>query len=491
MPQSVVSRLSVVAIVVVAVLGLIAPHPASAKESKGLALLESIENVFVEVAELVQTGVVSISPTEADIEKAMRNPHGFGPDAPSHPQIPDGQNPHGPGMPNLPNLPSVPDNSPGSGTGVILDESGHVVTNAHVVGDAEEMIVALIDGRKFTAKVIGRDADTDLAVLKIEDGKDLPVLPLGDSDQVKPGQWAIAVGNPFGLERTVTVGIVSGVGREGVNLTRYENFIQTDAPINPGNSGGPLFNIHGEVIGINTAIMSFAQGIGFAIPTNMVKRVTDQLMAHGTVKRGWLGVGIQNIGPELAESFGVDEGAGVLVNQVFADQPAERSGILPGDIIVALNGKDVNSPNTLARLIAALSPDSEARIEFLRDGHRQSVTAVLSNRDHNTKVAAITLPKPALPAQLGLDLQEMTPELAEQLDVDGSGIVVARVTPGSPAFERGMREGDVIREWNRIPVATMDDLEQALKSGNPGEKVLLRTTRQGSGRYVVLAPGDE
>ncbi|MBI5136498.1 MAG: Do family serine endopeptidase [Nitrospirae bacterium] len=466
---------------------LLFPATAQAKAAEGVELLESIENVFVEVADMVRTGVVSIAPTEADMQAAMRAPHGFPPGIPGHPP----QNPHGETPP--PDAPPQPDNSPGSGTGVILDQDGHVATNAHVVGDAQEMEVQLSDGRRYAARVVGRDQDTDLAVLVLTrpDGDSaLPVLPLGDSDKVRPGQWAIAVGNPFGLERTVTVGIVSGVGREGVNLTRYENFIQTDAPINPGNSGGPLFNVRGEVIGINTAIMSFAQGIGFAIPVNMMKQVTGQIITHGTVQRGWLGVGIQNIGRDLAETFGVKEDSGVLVNEVFADQPAARSGIQPGDIILSLNDVPVTSPNTLARLIAALDPDSEARITYLRDGAEHTVSTVLGHRDQVPQFAAASAPERDLGALLGLDLQALTPELAEQLGMDGAGLLVARVAPDGPSFGRGVQEGDVIREVNRTPVGNLDELNAALTNRKPGAKVLLRLTRQGSGRYVVLSPDE-
>ena len=470
--------------------------PAQAKTPSGIDLLESIQDVFVEVAEMVHTGVVSITPTEDAMRQAFSSQHGA-PEIPGMPHVPgmppQGHPPFPPGMPGLPGQPEMPDTSPGSGTGVIIDKSGHVVTNAHVVGDADEMVVSLTDGRRYTAKVVGRDTDTDLAVLKIVliNGDDpLPVLPLGDSDTVKPGQWAIAVGNPFGLDHTVTVGIVSGVGREGVNLTRYENFIQTDAPINPGNSGGPLFNVRGEVIGINTAIMSFAQGIGFAIPINMVRQVSGQLVSHGTVQRGWLGVGIQNIDPELADSFGVKEGAGVLVNEVFADQPAQRSGIQPGDIILTLNGDPVSSPNTLARLIAGLTPESQAELSFLREGVTHTVTTTLGHRDKTPKMAAISPQKMGLPEILGLDIQAITPELAEQLDVDGEGVIVSRVIPGGPAYQQGLREGDVIRELNRQPVPTPEALMDALEARKPGTKVLLRTTRQNAGRYVVLTLND-
>ncbi len=464
-----------------------------ARTPDGVKLLEAIEDVFVQVAEEVQNGVVSVTPVLPPITMtAPPLPPG------GHRQMPQGQLPPGhpsPGQPNAPGLPNHPpmdgpgDDGPGNGTGLLLDRNGNVVTNAHVVGNATEMRIRLRDGRRFVAQVVGKDPETDIAVLKI-DSQDpaklnLPVLPLGDSDKVRPGQWALAVGDPFGLDRTVTVGIVSAVGREGVNLTRYENFIQTDASINPGNSGGPLFNIHGEVIGITTAIMSYAQGIGFAIPVNMMRQVVDQLIASGHVDRGWLGIGIQEVGEELAASFGVDEGSGVLINEVFADQPAAMSGLRPGDIILSVNGTPVASPNTLARVIATLPPDSDANMVYLRDGKRRKVKTTLARRDPgSSRSAAPTAAVPPL-ASLGLDLQELTAELAEKLEVSPGGLIVAQVNPNGLAARKSIRPGDVIREVNRSPITSLDELNSAIAQADDG-KLLLRITRQEMGRYVVL-----
>ncbi len=269
--------------------------PAISKGSDGLKLLEEMQTVITELAETAKPSVVSLFPIITS---------GKGREF-SQERIP---------------------NAPGSGAGVIIDSEGHIITNNHVVGDSAEIEVRLFDNRKLIAQVIGKDPDTDLAVLKVTADRPLPTARFGDSSRVKVGQWVLAVGNPFGLERTVTLGVVSGIGRENVNLSRYENFIQTDASINPGNSGGPLFNLRGEVIGINTAIINFAQGIGFAIPSNMAKQVLHQLVAQGRVVRGWLGVGIQPLTPELARKFGVTENEGVLVNEVFEHDPAARSG---------------------------------------------------------------------------------------------------------------------------------------------------------------------
>src|ERR1043165_10191998 len=242
-------------------------------------------------------------------------------------------------------------NSPGSGSGVIIDLEGHIITNNHVVGDANEVEVRLSDKTKLTAQVIAKDLDTDLALIKITTDRPLPYAQVGDSGTVRVGQWVLAVGNPFGLDRTVTLGVVSGIGRENMNLSKYENFIQTDASINPGNSGGPLFNLHGDVIGINTAIINFAQGIGFAIPSNMAKHVMEQLLAQGRVTRGWLGVSIQSLTTELARKFGVKEGEGVLVNEVFDKEPAAAAGIKPGDILTHIDGVLIDTPSRLSRVV--------------------------------------------------------------------------------------------------------------------------------------------
>jgi len=270
-------------------------------DSPGLRLLEEIQTVITDLAESAKPSVVNLIPLSGP---------GRGRELPQE---------------------RAP-NASGSGSGVIIDPDGHIITNSHVIGDATEIEVRFSDKSKLIAQVVGKDLDTDLAVLKVTADHPLPSARFGDSSAVRVGQWVLAVGNPFGLDRTVTLGVVSGVGRENINLSRYENFIQTDASINPGNSGGPLFNLRGEIIGINTAIINFAQGIGFAIPSNMAKQVIEQLLTQGRVTRGWLGVGIQPLTVELARKFGVNEGEGVLVNEVFEKDPAAAAGIKPGDI---------------------------------------------------------------------------------------------------------------------------------------------------------------
>ena len=321
------------------------PQPAAA-ESAGLHMLEEMQEVITDLAERVKPSVVNILPSP------------------------------GPGRSKDSPKDRPPPNSPGTGSGVIIDGSGYILTNNHVVGEANEVEVRLSDRTKLIAQVIGKDPDTDLAVLKVSTDHTLPSATFGDSGSVKVGQWALAVGNPFGLERTVTLGVVSGIGRENMNLSRYENFIQTDASINPGNSGGPLFNVHGEVIGINTAIINFAQGIGFAIPSNMAKQVFQQLRAHGKVVRGWLGVGIQPVTVELAAKFGVSENEGVLVNEVFEHDPAATLRRQFADQLVhhpradpepPMRAEDGEVEHVQLRAVQFVDHEGDDRVRHLRD----------------------------------------------------------------------------------------------------------------------------
>ena len=376
-----------------------------------------------------------------------------------------------------------------SGSGLIVDGEGHIVTNNHVIGDALEVEVRLSDKTKLIAQVVGKDPDTDLALLKVTPDRPLPYARFGDSSGVRVGQWVLAVGNPFGLDRTVTLGVVSGIGRENINLSRYENFIQTDASINPGNSGGPLFNLRGEVIGINTAIINFAQGIGFAIPSNMTKQVIQQLIARGKVVRGWLGVGIQPLTPELAKKFGVADGDGVLVNEVFEKDPAAEAGIKPGDIILTIDGSVVDSPNKLSRLIGALPPGAAPKIEVMRDFIRQVLTVPLSER-RDTVVAA-SLPQSRTEVKLGLDLQDLSAGLAEKFKLrETRGVLITKVDPGSLAHAEGLREGDLIKEVNRTDVATVGEFTAAIMKVRRGDTVLLRVLRENRAFYVVLKSTD-
>ncbi len=380
-------------------------------------------------------------------------------------------------------------NSPGSGSGVIIDPEGHIITNNHVIGDAAEIEVRLSDKSKLIAQVVGKDPDTDLAVLKVTADRPLPSVKFGDSSGVRVGQWVLAVGNPFGLDRTVTLGVISGIGRENVNLSRYENFIQTDASINPGNSGGPLFNLRGEVIGINTAIINFAQGIGFAIPSNMAKQVLQQLLAQGRVIRGWLGVGIQPLTPELARKFGVQENEGVLVNEVFEKDPAAAAGIKPGDVITRIEGTIVDTPNQLSRLVAGLPPGATTKVEVVRNMQRMVLDVALSERRDQAVVAS--LPQARTEVKLGLDLQDLTAALADKFKLkETRGVLIAKVDPGSLAQSEGLREGDLIKEVNRLDIGSVLEFTTAMSKVRRGDTVLLRVLRESRAFYVVLKSND-
>lgn len=428
----------------------------AAADTRGLQLLEDMQSVITDLAERVKPSVVSVGPIRP--KEAFRD---------------------------------RPPNAQGSGSGVIVDQDGHIITNNHVVGDATEVEVRLSDKTRFIAQVIGKDPDTDLAVLKITTDRKLPSARFGDSSTVKVGQWALAVGNPFGLDRTVTLGVISGIGRENMNLSRYENFIQTDASINPGNSGGPLFNLHGEVIGINTAIINFAQGIGFAIPSNMAKQVMDQLLTRGKVVRGWLGVGIQPLTADLAAKFGVNEGEGVLVNEVFENDPAARAGIKPGDIITKVDGKSVDTPNMLSRLIATLLPGATARVEIIRDGQRRVLPVPLSERQDTPVVASLPPPSRS-EVKLGLDVQDLTAELAERFKLkESAGVLITKVERGSIAEAEGLREGDLIKEVNRVEVTSVNAFTSAVSKARRGETILLRVLRETRAFYVVLKPSEK
>ncbi len=425
-----------------------------ARDSPGIRLLEEIQTVITELAEKAKPSVVNLFPLSSP---------GRSRDVPGE---------------RLPN-------SPGSGSGVIVDADGHIVTNNHVIGDASEVEVRLSDKTKLIAQVIGKDPDTDLALLKVTTDRPLPAVRFGDSNTVRVGQWVLAVGNPFGLDRTVTLGVVSGIGRENINLSRYENFIQTDASINPGNSGGPLFNLRGEVIGINTAIINFAQGIGFAIPSNMAKQVIQQLQAKGKVVRGWLGVGIQPLTAELAKKFGVGEGEGVLVNEVFDKDPAAEAGIKPGDIITKIDGSIVDTPNRLSRLIATLPPGATAKVEVVRDLQRVVLDVALTERRDTAVVAS--LPQAKSEIKLGIDVQDLTAGLADKFKLNESrGVLITKVEGGSLAQAEGLREGDLIKEVNRAEVNSVGEFSGAVAKLKRGETILLRVLRENRAFYVVL-----
>ncbi|MFO7766175.1 MAG: DegQ family serine endoprotease [Pelovirga sp.] len=380
----------------------------------------------------------------------------------------------------------------GQGSGFLISADGYIMTNNHVVGDADKITVQFQDGREFEAELIGADPPTDVALIRIDATEELPYIKLGDSDHLEVGDWVLAFGNPFGLSHTMTAGIVSAIGRSGIGLTDYENFIQTDAAINPGNSGGPLVNLDGEAVGMNTAIFSRSggyMGIGFAIPINMAKNIYLQLAEHGTVTRGRIGVYIQDLTRELAESFEIDQRQGILVSQVMKDSAAEKGGLQQGDIILKLNGEAVENVAAFRNRIAMTRPGTTIELEILREGGLRQHKIVVGTMEAETasrEDAPDTEPGTDELPQLGLRLQKLTPELAEQFGYQPeSGVLVAAVEPGSGAARAGIESGALIEEVNRKDVT---DPEQviSLVSESQRDTVLLLVRQGGSSRYIAL-----
>ncbi len=373
------------------------------------------------------------------------------------------------------------------GSGFIINKEGYILTNEHVIENASEIIVSLSDHKRdYRAKVIGRDKNLDIALIKINPSKPLPVTVLGDSDTLEIGAWVVAIGNPFGLGGTVTAGIVSQKGRI-LGAGPYDNFIQTDASINPGNSGGPLFNIRGEVVGINTAIIAGGQGIGFAIPINMVKEVLVQLKDKGVVTRGWIGVSVQVLTPELAKSFGLKEPRGALVSSVTPGDPADKGGVKPGDIIISFDGHPVKELSDLPRIVAATPPGKVIKMRVIRDGKEKTLTVKVGKKA-GPESAAAGAPSQAGPkARLGLTVEPLTPELASRLGVTQTkGIYISRINPESPAYEAGLRVGDVILEINRRPIKDIKSFDAALKREKKGADILFLIQRHHNTVYLVV-----
>jgi serine protease Do len=436
---------------------------------------------FTELVERVKHGVVNVSSTKVVKRRAMPSPFG-GPQGPFRDFFGDdfferffGQMPRERKQHSL-------------GSGFIIDPAkGFILTNNHVVANADEISVRLDDGKDYEGEVVGRDPKTDLALIRAKKKLDTTAsAPLGDSDKVQVGEWVMAIGNPFGLERTVTVGIISAKGRV-IGAGPYDDFLQTDAAINPGNSGGPLFNMKGEVIGINTAIVSSGQGIGFAIPINLAKEILPQL-EKGKVIRGWLGVSIQDVTPELAKSFNLKDTKGALVADLVKDSPAQKAGMERGDIVVSFDGKAITSAHELSRVVAGTAPNTKAKVEVVRSGKRQTVTVQVGTMpgeaEEETKVVA---------AELGLSVQTLTPELAEQFDWarDEKGVLITGVEPGSAAEDGGLRRGDLIKEMDQKPVQTVDEYRRQLKKVKQGESILLLIKRGNQTFFVTVKKGGE
>jgi len=428
---------------------------------------------FTELAKKVGPSVVNVSTTQV---RRMAQ------DAPS---------PFGPGDPRNDllerffggRIPRAPQPRQGVGSGFIIDSDGTILTNYHVVGEAEKISVTLSDGKRYDAKVIGKDQKTDIAVIKIDAGRELPAVSLGDSDRLEVGEWVVAIGNPFGLDHTVTSGIVSAKGRQ-IGAGPYDNFIQTDASINPGNSGGPLINLRGEVVGINTAIFSQTGGnigIGFAIPTNSVKDLLPQLKDKGRVVRGYLGTTVQKITPEIANSLGIKESGGALVADVVRGSPAEKAGIKTGDVIIEFDRKEIKDSSDLPPVVARVAPGTTVQLKVLREGKQVSLPITVGELKDNEIVAS------AQESDLGLSVQPVTPDIAQSLGLErAEGLVVSSVKPGSAAEEAGLRSGDVITQINRRPVKNLAEYNREMARNEKGKPVLFLVRRGQSSLFLAL-----
>ncbi len=371
------------------------------------------------------------------------------------------------------------------GSGFIIDEDGLIFTNNHVVEKADEIKIKTYSGKEYDAKVVGRDPKTDIALIKITaDGKLPKAAKLGDSNAIRVGDWVMAVGNPFGLGNTVTAGIISAKGRI-IGAGQYDDFLQTDAAINPGNSGGPLFNMNGEVVGLNTAIVAQGQGIGFATPINMAKDILAQLKT-GKVVRGWLGVMIQDITPELAESFGITETKGVIIADIVPDSPADKAGLKRGDIVKSLNGKTIDNANMLSRSVAALGPESTATIQLIHEGKTKDVKVTIGTMPEETPDQKRGTAKTE--SAFGISVQNITPELAQKfsLDENETGVVITELKPGTAAAEARLRPGDVVKEANRQKVQNARDWKQITQKMKKGETLLLLVKRGANTFYVAI-----
>ena len=428
---------------------------------------------FTELAKKVGPSVVNVSTTQV---RRMAQ------DAPS---------PFGPGDPRNDllerffggRIPRAPQPRQGVGSGFIIDSDGTILTNYHVVGEAEKISVTLSDGKRYDAKVIGKDQKTDIAVIKIDAGRELPAVSLGDSDRLEVGEWVVAIGNPFGLDHTVTSGIVSAKGRQ-IGAGPYDNFIQTDASINPGNSGGPLINLRGEVVGINTAIFSQTGGnigIGFAIPTNSVKDLLPQLKDKGRVVRGYLGTTVQKITPEIAISLGIKESGGALVADVVRGSPAEKAGIKTGDVIIEFDRKEIKDSSDLPPVVARVAPGTTVELKVLREGKQVSLPITVGELKDNEIVAS------GQESDLGLSVQPVTPDIAQSLGLErAEGLVVSSVKPGSAAEEAGLRSGDVITQINRRPVKNLAEYNREMARNEKGKPVLFLVRRGQSSLFLAL-----
>jgi serine protease Do len=428
---------------------------------------------FIDLAKKLKPAVVNISTS-----KTVTPQRSF-----QRPRTPLGQDPFEEFFNRFFDVPQRQYKQRSLGSGFIISNDGLILTNNHVVGGADEIKVKLGDGREFKAVIKGTDQKLDLAVLKIDVKGALPVAELGDSDSIQVGEWVLAIGNPFGLNQTVTAGIISATGRV-IGSGPYDDFIQTDASINPGNSGGPLFDAQGKVIGINTAIVAGGQGIGFAIPINMAKDVLPQLEKSGKVTRGWLGVAVQQMTPELAKSFGVSSENGALVSEVIKDSPAYKAGIKIGDIITEFDGKTIHEMNSISRYVAATPVGKKVKVKVLRNGKPVEMTVKIEKLKEGEE-------KPVTEEaedRLGLTVMELNGELAARMRINETkGVVVTEVKEGSVAEETGIAAGDIIKEINGTVINTMEDYNKAVSAQKKGS-VMRILLRRGEGSLFVAIP---
>lgn len=444
-------------------------------QTAGQGSVTGFPQSFADVAAKVTPAVVNISTTST--VRIPGNPfrHFFGP---------DDEGPFGDFFKRY--YGGIPDREmkqQSLGSGFVIDKEGFIITNNHVVEGAEEIKVKFSDGREFKAKVIGRDKKTDLALIKISSiFKDMPTLTLGDPEKMRVGDWVLAVGNPFGLEHTVTQGIISATGRV-IGAGPYDNFIQTDAPINPGNSGGPLVNVRGEVIGINTAIVSSGQGIGFAIPSSMAKTIISQLKDKGKVVRGWIGVSIQNITPEMAQSFGLKGSDGALIGDVVPGGPADAAGLKRADVIIEFGGKKIKTMSDLSRVVADTPVGKTVDTKVVRGGKEMDFRITVVEMNEQKLALSSQVPQ----SELGIKVDDITPRWRSQLGIkEKDGALVVSIGSGSPAEEAGFQAGDIIKELNHMPVTNAHDFYAALNKSEGGKSLLFLVKRAGQTFYISL-----
>jgi serine protease Do len=465
------------------------PVSARAEDEQSIATLRRMGKAFASIAEKASPAVVGIQ-AEKTVRPGSGGDFGF-----NEPFSPFDQDMFryffGPRTPRRPERP--PSRQMARGSGFIITRDGYILTNNHLVGEAEEVTVSLDSGEEYTAEIVGTDPETDVAVIRIK-ADNLPYVELADSDTLEVGEWVIAIGSPFGLSQTVTAGIVSAKGRSGLRVASYEDFIQTDAAINFGNSGGPLLNLDGKAVGMNTAIIGPGGnvGIGLAIPSNMAQDIYNQLKQSGKVTRGFLGVYLGDVEPDMTEFFDLDEAKGVLISQVTADSPAEKAGLKRGDIIIELENEPVESANDFRNRIAMYKPESRVKLVVLRDGRRRTLTATLGKRPDDMTASRT---QSDVRGTLGITVQTLTEELAQRLGYEGyTGVVVTDVEPGSEAAAEGIRRGALIQEVNHEEIASVREFNQAIKKaqeqaaekGQERVNVLLLVRYDDVDQYVVV-----